>query len=427
MKQHWKFFASAAAALVWLWVSAALAVPWAREASRHLPAAYVAFVIGGVALLPAYLMGAMFLSNLLHRKLPARRHPGCRPVSVIVCARNEEANIYRTIESIACQDYDGRVTILCVDNGSTDGTLAEMRRAAADFSRPGRIIRLHGCCEAGKARALNEGLRHVKDEYFVTVDADTCLEVSALAAIVGRIAATGAACVAGNLVSAEARTWVQKMQFWDYFVSIAAIKRYQGSYGATLVAQGAFSAYETAAVRAAGGWRDGAGEDIVLTYRLLAAGRRSLYEPRAVAFTATPATLGALARQRSRWARGMFEGLAAVKPWRQPGGVAGYFEALNLSIVWLDLAYIFGFVPGVALALLGMPWLAGWITLLVLPLMLIGTASVWRFQRRIPEMAGRGSVWGFVLFVLVFQTVQSACSLWGYAAALTRRGLAWKR
>ena len=60
-------------------------------------------------------------------------------------------------------------------------------------------------------------------------------------------------------------------------------------------------------------------------------------------------------------------------------------------------------------------------------LMLIGTVSVCRYQRRIPEMAGRSSLWGFVLFVLVFQTVQSACSLWGYAAALTRRGLDWKR
>ena len=147
MKQHWKVFASAAAALVWLWVSAALAVPWVRSASLHLPFAYVVFVVAGVALLPAYLMGAMFLSNLLHRRLPPRFHPGCRPVSVIVCARNEEKNIYRTIGSIAGQEYDGRMTILCVDNDSADGTVAEMRRAAADFSRPGRVIRLYGCCE----------------------------------------------------------------------------------------------------------------------------------------------------------------------------------------------------------------------------------------------------------------------------------------
>ena len=54
MKQHWKFFASAAAALVWLWVSAALAVPWVRGAALHLPFAYVVFVVAGAALLPAF-------------------------------------------------------------------------------------------------------------------------------------------------------------------------------------------------------------------------------------------------------------------------------------------------------------------------------------------------------------------------------------
>ena len=59
--------------------------------------------------------------------------------------------------------------------------------------------------------------------------------------------------MAGNLLAAEPKTWVGKMQIYDYLLSIAAVKRYQGSYGATLVAQGAFSAYETSAVRRIGG------------------------------------------------------------------------------------------------------------------------------------------------------------------------------
>ena len=46
----------------------------------------------------------------------------------------------------------------------------------------------------------------------------------------------------------------------------------------------------------------------MLTYRLLAAGRRSLYEPRAVGLTHVPPTRGALARPRSRWATGMVVG-----------------------------------------------------------------------------------------------------------------------
>ncbi len=76
----------------------------------------------------------------------------------------------------------------------------------------------------------------------------------------------------------------------------------------------------------------------MLTYRLLALGRASLYEPRAVGHTAVPERLSALGRQRARWARGMFEGLHAVRPWRQSSLYAGYFEALNASIVYLDLA-----------------------------------------------------------------------------------------
>ena len=47
MTQHSKLISSAAAALVWLWVSAALAVPWVRRAALHLPFAYVVFVVAG--------------------------------------------------------------------------------------------------------------------------------------------------------------------------------------------------------------------------------------------------------------------------------------------------------------------------------------------------------------------------------------------
>lgn len=124
----------------------------------------------------------------------------------------------------------------------------------------------------------------------MTVDADTLLEKNALATILARRESSGAACVAGNLLVAGTNRWVQRMQIYDYLISIAAVKRYQGSYGATLVAQGAFSAYETCAVKQIGGWTQGAGEDIVLTYRLLALGRASLYEPRAVGFTTVPRT-----------------------------------------------------------------------------------------------------------------------------------------
>ena len=420
------FVISTAGALTWLLLSSVIAGSWVREAAQRLPWCYTIWVVMGIALLPGYLTSAMFLSNMMHARPSAAPQEKAVPVSVLICARNEEKTIYRTIEAVVAQHYAAPIEILCVDNGSDDRTRREIKRAEQSLARPDRMIRLISCPVPGKANALNEGLSCIRTDAFVTVDADTLLEENALAAILARRESSGAACVAGNLLATGTDSWVGRMQIYDYLISIAAVKRYQGSYGVTLVAQGAFSDYETRAVRQLGGWTQGAGEDIVLTYWLLALGRASLYEPRAVGFTAVPRTLRSLWRQRARWARGMFEGLHAVKPWQQPTLYGGYFEALNLSVLYLDLAYVFGFLVGIVLALLGMPWLAGGATLLTLPALAVVMASVYAFQRRVAGVRVKNSVAGLLCFAVLFQPVQSLCSLDGYARALLGCGVRWK-
>lgn len=273
---------------------------------------------------------------------------------------------------------------------------------------------------------MNTGLSQVQTRYFVTVDADTLLERNAVSRILLRLHESAAGCVAGNLLVKSSANAVQKMQIYDYLISIAAIKRFQGSYGSTLVAQGAFSAYDTQAVRAAGGWQQCAGEDIVLTYRLLQQGYASLYEPSAVGYTEVPSTWRGLCRQRVRWARGMFDGLRAVKPWRQASFFGGYFESLNVSIVFLDVTFLFGFWVGVVLLCLGWNWFVGWMTLWMLPGMLINASSVCRFQRRQEGVTIRHSAVGMICFAALFQTVQSLCSLLGYAQALAHKPIRWK-
>lgn len=421
-----KFLLSCGAALLWLLLSTLLALPWLRYAAARLSGWYALPVIMGIALLPGYLMCAMFLSNLMHARPAPVAGPCEEAVTVLVCARNEVQSIYVTLAHLAAQRYDGALEILCVDNGSTDGTDEEIRRAMAELSAPRRSIRLLPCPHKGKANALNAGLAQVRTRYLVTVDADTLLEEHAVDKIVRRIRHSGAACVAGNLLVNHPVNALQRMQVYDYFISIAAIKRFQGSYGATLVAQGAFSAYDADAVRQAGGWEQCAGEDIVLTYRLLAQGRPSLYEPGAIGYTQAPGTLRGLCRQRTRWARGMFDGLRAVAPWRQSTFFGGYFESLNLSIVFLDVTFIFGFWAGVVLLLLGKDWLVGWMTLCTLPGLAINGWSVCAFQRRQAGASIRHSVSGLLCFLLAFQTLQSLCALAGYAQAALRKPLRWK-
>ena len=81
------------------------------------------------------------------------------------------------------------------------------------------------------------------------------------------------AAVAGCLFVKNAKkSFITKLQEWDYTLGIFGVKLVQGNYNSTLVAQGAFSAYKTKLLKEIGGWKNCVGEDIVLTWQLLAKG-----------------------------------------------------------------------------------------------------------------------------------------------------------
>lgn len=312
MKKH--FYFSILLGGVWLLISTCFAIRWARAVACDLPAVYVWWVIIGIALLPGFLMSAMFFSNLFHRKPQTFPDTG-ESVTIIMCAYNEGPTIAEAIRCVCRQIYAGTIRLLVVDNGSTDETKKQILKMCA-LSHARCRIEYVFCPEKGKANALNCGLQLVDTQHFLTVDADTYLEQNAVQRIMNRIVHIGCACVAGNLfVKNTKKSLSTQMQNYDYLLSIAAIKRFQGSYQSTLVAQGAFSAFQTSDVRALGGWRRCFGEDIVLTYQLLEQGKTSSYEPTSVGYTVVPETLNGLYNQRKRWAMGMLEGFAHVKPW----------------------------------------------------------------------------------------------------------------
>ena len=73
----------------------------------------------------------------------------------------------------------------------------------------------------------------------------------------------------------------------------------------------------------------------MLTWQLMRHGARVYYEPSAVAFTAAPAGLVHLVRQRARLARGMIEGPPQRQALGSPIAVAGYGqELLGLRRRW---------------------------------------------------------------------------------------------
>lgn len=420
-----KFVLSYIFGLLWLAVSLWFAIFWAGELTTVWPAWYVWGVIGGIALLPGFLMSSMFFSNLLHRKV--QQYPDiAESVTVIMCAHNEEEQIAGAIRAVLNQRYRGCIRLLVVDNASTDGTRGEilLQKAYADGCR--RRLEYLYCGKKGKAHALNCALKRVCTKHFITVDADTYLEKQAVQKIMNHICACQSGCVAGNLFVKNPRaSLAAAMQNYDYLLSIAAVKRFQGSYRSTLVAQGAFSAYDTAAVRQVGGWKDVLGEDIVLTYQLLEKGFGSEYQAAAVGYTTVPETISGLYNQRKRWAAGMLEGLSTVRPWQQGSIYSRHFSLVNLSVIWLDLAFLFGFVPGLLLAALGYFYLAGCLTLTTLAVCLVFFLSTYLYQKQL-HIPFYNSVWGFVWFLAVFQMIQSTAAIHGYLLRLLHRKGEWK-
>lgn len=419
-----KFIFSLCFGGLWLAFSLFFAVGWAQSISYILPGIYVWWVIIGIALLPGFLMSTMFFSNLLHWKVT--KYPDtAQDTTIIICAHNEEKTIAQGIQAIQNQQYAGHIRLLVVDNASTDHTKQEIMKLQESLSETCSIEYLY-CAQLGKAHALNAGFKMVDTPYFITVDADTSLEKQAVQRIMNHITFCQSACVAGNLfVGNPKASLISSMQNYDYLLSIAAVKRFQGSYRSTLVAQGAFSAYETAAVQKAGGWQDVMGEDIVLTYQLLQQGLPSTYEPGAVGYTMVPETLDGLYNQRKRWAIGMLEGLSSVPPWKQPKVFSRYFTRVNLSVLYLDLAFLFGLIPGVLLALLGYFYLAGPLTLFTIAVCILLFLSMYFYQKKL-KFPIQNSFWGFVCFVLFFQAIQSTAALQGYLIWLLHRKREWK-
>ncbi len=82
-------------------------------------------------------------------------------VSVVIPAYNEEKNILKVIKLIKNKDIIDEIII--VDNLSTDRT-AEIARQAGTI-----VVQ---CNKQGKGYAMEEGLKHVKNEVVIFLDAD---------------------------------------------------------------------------------------------------------------------------------------------------------------------------------------------------------------------------------------------------------------
>jgi poly-beta-1,6-N-acetyl-D-glucosamine synthase len=428
MRVSTRFRLSVLCGVIWMGLSAWLAWPWINElaSSISLPAAIA--LIAGIALIPGYLNIQLVSSLLLDHPAPIDFDFEYPALTLLVAAYNEECDIAQTLAYVLAQEYPAPLQVFVIDDGSSDETVS----VARSFAHLDGRVRVMEVPHGGKAAALNAGLHAATTPLVATIDADTLLMPDALRRIVSRMLLSPAdtVAVAGSVMVRNSReSLMTAAQTWDYFLGIGSIKRQQALLQATLVAQGAFSVYDTHALRAAGGWPDCIGEDIVMTWALLERGGRTTYEPSAVAFTEAPVTLRTLARQRRRWARGMIEGLRTygrtLLRQRLP---YVHSVAVDMLFPYLDLTFTLAFIPGLVLAAFGDYAIVGPVTLAVLPLNLLISSIMYHRQRRSFGQAGlrvRQNVVGYVVYLLCYQLLMSPVSLAGYVEELFRTARRW--
>lgn len=427
-----KFVLVLLGAFAWMGLSIYLSQPWLEGLTRVVGFALALFVIAFIAYVPGF-MNAFLIGSILADRRPRRHRVEEFPeVCVLVASYNERENIADTLLSLEHQDYPGKVAVLVIDDGSTDGSLEIARAEAERLSRPDMQMQVLAMPRnGGKSRALNAGLAATREALVISVDADSYLRRDALRKLVERFLSDppNTVAVAGCVLVRNSReNWLARGQEWDYFHGIAAVKRMQSMYHGTLVAQGAFSLYTRAALEQVGGWPECVGEDIVVSWALLETGARIGYCEEACLFTKVPTSVRQFARQRQRWSRGLMEAFARHGRLLFRPRMSTLFIWWNLLFLPLDLVYTLAFLPGLVLALFGHYWIAGVMTLLVLPLAAVWNAIIFRVQSdmfKAQSLKVRRNLAGFLFYTLGYTMLLQPVCVMGYAAELLRLRKTW--
>lgn len=423
-----KFYITVTIAFAWLTLSVWLVRPWYHDLSQAIGVFFAVFLIAFIAIIPGF-MNAFILTALLFDRRPQVRDFHAYPdVTILMPAYNEATSIIETVNSILRQDYPGAIQIILINDGSTDATLQNMQVMQANHSS---ITVIDLPRNAGKASALNAGLQASTTDLIITVDADCIIRLDGVKNLVGRYLSDppNTRAVAGAILIRNSReNWITKAQEWDYFLGIAATKRVQSLFQGILVAQGAFSVYHRQTVVDLGGWPRSVGEDIVLTWAMLAAGHRIGHAENACAFTNCPNSLMQFIRQRQRWSRGMIEAFKAHPRILLKARFSTLFIWWNTVFPFMDVAYTFGFIPGIILACFGNFLIVGPMTLALLPLAFILNRIMYQAGKKMfdsAQMKVRSNNAGFVFYMIGYGLIlQPACVL-GYMSEIFNVHKSW--
>jgi len=297
------------------------------------------------------------------------RMPIVKPVSVIVPAFNEGRGIVESVRSLLSLRYPV-FEVIVVNDGSTDDTLDRLVEAfgltPAKFvfrkslsTKPLRGIYRSALqpklvvvdkANGKKADAMNAGLNVSRYPLFCAVDGDSVLEKDALLKVVrpfledpertigagGIIRLSNGCDVRGGQIVRVGipRNWIARFQILEYLRAFLGGRMGMAMMRSTLIVSGAFGIFRKDIAMACGGYKaDSVAEDMDLVVRM----QKHMHEkkkpyriqfiPDPICWTEAPERLRVLARQRSRWHRGLIQTLVTYRRmlFNPRYGIAGMF------------------------------------------------------------------------------------------------------
>jgi N-acetylglucosaminyltransferase len=242
---------------------------------------------------------------------------GWPAVDVVIPCFNEDPNLLEACcRSVADQDYQGRMRVWLVDDGSgnRDALVAVYER----WADKGWSVRLLDG-NTGKRAAQDEAVRRGSGELVVLMDSDTVLASDAVRQAAACFADDRVGAVSGSIGVLNAPTnLLTRLIHHRYRLRFQVERPAQGFFTSLLCCSGPFAVYRRSLL--AGLWpryltqtfagvRCTNGDDLHLTNLVLATGRQVVFEPRAIASTWVPRSLPLYLRQQLRWNRSFYREL----------------------------------------------------------------------------------------------------------------------
>ncbi len=292
------------------------------------------FVIVGLSALYYFLFVSRVAAGL--RILAARKTTEpLTSVTVIVAARNEEANIRECLQSIMAQKYPSDLLrVIVVDDGSEDAT-AEIVRSFAQRDPRARLLTLPPREADGigrKPEAIRMAVEHASSVLVVTTDAD-CTHGSEWLKAMASSFDMSTGLVAGPVVLLTGTTLFSRIERMDFLGLVATGAGLIGA-GRPIICNGANLAYRRETyLQALDDVQHSSNDDGTLMSRIVTrrlAGVSFAHTPEAVVRTAGQNNVRSFFRQRRRWAavRGRF-----LDP-------SIYLELIGLFIFFMSLLVV---------------------------------------------------------------------------------------